>query len=740
MDDHPTGTRLVLLGAPHALRDGAPVRFDRKRSLALLAYLCVNKGPHHREQIAALLWPDSDESHARGSLRAVLSDLRRNVGRESFRESGELVGPVDESSVRLDVDTLTAAVESVRSRASSDPLETLASAVALHHGSFMSGFTVTGCTQYADWQIFCDGYYRGLVSWALEKLIELCIESGAYEKGIEFARRWTALDSLHEPAHRSLMRLYALSGQSGAALRQYEQCAWILQAEFGFEPEPETMDLAKAIRKHAVVPTRARAERQADGPGPAIAVLPLVWMGAAGSDAWFADGIADALSGSLSRISGVSVTPFSASCRYRGSVKTDQWVAAELGVDLLLAGSVLRSDGELAVSLRLVLVSSGEQIWSERYRRHGENLLDFQDEIAREVTRVIRPLLGTERPAGTGEVPQIDPEAYELFLRAKYVFRVALHIDSMLQALDLLHEAVSIDPGFADAHAELSLVYGYIAGGFPGYLGLPPNEANRRAKEAAERALELDPNQETARCTIAAVLFEVDWEFERAVAMYREILGRNPRHQYARISLGQTLLALGCVDEAIELFARARSVDPIDSTLASSIYLTLRIKGLYRQAMLAADRMDELHPNTFRPYLWRAEVHYLTGNYTRSVEEYERAFAVPHGEPFAIHFAPFYLGSLVRSGNRDAALDQLELVRTNAEAGTTPLNHLAMAYCGLSDMENCRLWLRRSLEERERSFLTLRFEVYWDALVSDPVCSQIIQEAGIDDRKTYRRG
>jgi tetratricopeptide (TPR) repeat protein len=255
--------------------------------------------------------------------------------------------------------------------------------------------------------------------------------------------------------------------------------------------------------------------------------------------------------------------------------------------------------------------------------------------------------------------------------------------------------------------------------------------ASQRAKEAAERALKIDPNQSTAKCTLASVLFDVNWLFERAEAMLREILEYDPTHLYTLISLGQLHLALGRIDEAMDLFLRARSLDPIDSTVASSVYMALRVRGLCRQALAEADRMESLHPNAYKPHLWRAEVSFLTGNYRNSVEQFQTAFATPQGEPFAIHFAPFYLGALARTGDQDSALRQLELVRSHAKAGRTSLNHLAMAYCGISDMESCRLWLNRSLEKREQSFLTMRFEVYWDTLVADPVCSEIIQRGGV---------
>lgn len=731
MDGHSAGTRLLLLGAPQVLRERTPLPFERKKSLALLAYLVVNKGPHLRERIAVLLWPDSDESHARGSLRAVLSDLRRALGKDALRESGEFLGPIDDSTYWLDVDELSTAVDTVKANTCDDPLEWLGNAASHYRGSFMSGFTLTGCSQYSDWQIFCDGHYRKLLSWSLEKLTDLCLQSGDYDRGIDFARRWTSLDSFHEPAHRSLMTLYAKSGQTVAALRQYDQCASVLMNEFGFEPEPETSELADSIRARKAISGRATAGPHEHRRIPAIAVLPFDWMGEAGPDSWFADGIADALNGRLSKLDGVSVVPYSSSTRYRDTVKTHAWITTELAVDFLLTGSVLRADDEMAVSVRLVRVAGGEQIWSERYRRHDGTLLDFQDEVAHEVARRIQPPLDPGSAVECAGPMQVQPEAYELFLKARYIFRVVLHTDSTLQAIELLRQAIEIDPDFAEAYAEMSLVYSYLAGGFPGYLGLAPSAASQLAKESAKNALSIDPGQSTARCTLACVFSDVEWQFERAERMFREILEHDPAHLYTLISLGQLLLSLGRFEEAMELILRARATDPIDTTAAASMYLLLRCRGLYRQALAEAHRLEELHLNTYRPHLWRAEVNFLTGNYGRSVEDFEAAFTFPGSEPVAVHFAPFYLGALAGVGNRDAALSQLERVRSHAEAGRTPLNHLAMAYCGMSDMKNCRVWLNRSLEMREQSFLTLRFEIYWDTLVSDSACAAIIERAGI---------
>jgi DNA-binding SARP family transcriptional activator len=238
---------LSLLGHPEVELDGAPVRFDTRKALALLAFLAV-EGPQRRDRLTALLWPDSDQERGRAALRRTLSAVRSVLGPVALRVTGE--------SVDLDAATIGSDVATFRGLAKSNA--DLSRAAELHRGDFLAGFTLRDSPEFDDWQFYTAEGLRRELARVLEQLVGLLAEHDA-EQAIDRARRWLALDRLSEPAHRALMELYARSGQRTAALRQYRQCVQILHDELGVEPLPETVELGRAIEEGRLEPL-ARTE------------------------------------------------------------------------------------------------------------------------------------------------------------------------------------------------------------------------------------------------------------------------------------------------------------------------------------------------------------------------------------------------------------------------------------------------------------------------------------------------
>ena len=239
---------LHLLGPPRVEIDGEVIAFSRQKSLALLVYLAVTGEQQRRDSLAALLWPESAD--ARGALRRELSSVRAALGNgdwlDAERESVTLSG-----DVWLDVDDFLAAVKG--GDAGGDPAQ-LTQAAELHRGDFLSGFTLADAPDFDDWRFFQGEEYRRLLAGALERLIAHHQNAGDPDAAIPFARQLLALDNLHEPSHRTLMRLYALAGQHSAALRQYDECVRLLDEELGVPPEEETSELHEAIRTRRVGP------------------------------------------------------------------------------------------------------------------------------------------------------------------------------------------------------------------------------------------------------------------------------------------------------------------------------------------------------------------------------------------------------------------------------------------------------------------------------------------------------
>src|SRR5690606_25178244 len=153
-----------------------------------------------------------------------------------------------------------------------DPAETfdptclplLQEAVTLYTDDFLAGFTLRDCPEFDDWQFFQAEGLRQELATALELLAGGLSAQKAYEAAIPHARRWVALDPLHEPAQQRLIHLYDLAGQSSAALRQYEEYAQLVENELGLPPEEETTTLYEAIKAKRMLGSFLKAEQQRD--------------------------------------------------------------------------------------------------------------------------------------------------------------------------------------------------------------------------------------------------------------------------------------------------------------------------------------------------------------------------------------------------------------------------------------------------------------------------------------------
>jgi predicted ATPase/DNA-binding SARP family transcriptional activator len=259
-----TELRINLLGAPRTMLDGKSISLGRKKVLGLLAYLVVTDRPHSRDTLAALFWPDYDQSGARANLRRDISRLRRTIGERFVELEGDQVRLADEAGISTDVNEFHRLVEQAIAhghslRAGSPPLcqdcfEALTRAVVCYEGDFMAGFSLPDSAPYDEWQFFETENLHQKLAEALQHLVLWHLRFAEYERAIEYARRWLALDPLHEPAHRQLMQLYAWAGQHAAAIRQYQELSRTLKKELKISPDEETTRLFEAIQAREISP------------------------------------------------------------------------------------------------------------------------------------------------------------------------------------------------------------------------------------------------------------------------------------------------------------------------------------------------------------------------------------------------------------------------------------------------------------------------------------------------------
>ena len=248
------GLEISLLGPPRVRRAGRPVSFDTRKATALLAHLALADRPRSRESLCALLWPAQDPEHARGALRRTLSALRKSVGQEWIDSAADSVALKAADGLEVDVHRFRALAGEEASP------EDLAAAVELSRGELLEGFSLRDSPEFDAWQVYEADELRRELGPVLARLATLAGGRGDYSRAIAYARRRLELDRLHEPAHRELIRLYALNGDRAAALGQYRDCVRTLSQELGVAPVEETAALFEQVSEGTLAaPARAAA-------------------------------------------------------------------------------------------------------------------------------------------------------------------------------------------------------------------------------------------------------------------------------------------------------------------------------------------------------------------------------------------------------------------------------------------------------------------------------------------------
>jgi DNA-binding SARP family transcriptional activator len=281
--------KLFVLGQPRLERDGGSIGLNLRKALALLVYLAVSGQPHSRDALATMLWPESDQREGRARLRRTLHRLTQAIGDDILDSRPEAIRLYSHADLWLDSAAFRQHITAGLAAAPQDVfaperLAHLDAAVELYTEDFLAGFTLPDSPTFDEWQFFQRESLRQLYGQVLEQLVQAYRTKQAWDQAIAYARRWLALDGLHEPAHRMLMRLYAWAGQQAAAVRQYQECTRILGAELGAEPEDETTALYEAIRTRQlgraatapplVEPATAHRLPRAEQVGPPPSTIP----------------------------------------------------------------------------------------------------------------------------------------------------------------------------------------------------------------------------------------------------------------------------------------------------------------------------------------------------------------------------------------------------------------------------------------------------------------------------------
>lgn len=298
------------------------------------------------------------------------------------------------------------------------------------------------------------------------------------------------------------------------------------------------------------------------GERPSIAVLPFVNMSSDTEQEYFSDGISEELLNLLAKIPQFRVAGRTSSFAFKGKNEDLRTIGESLGVTKLLEGSVRPGGDRVRITAQLINVEDGFHLWSETYDRELTDILAVQDEIASAVVDALKVTLLGNTVVGSGHAETIDADAYNEYLQGLF-YRNKLGPANRRIAMTHFENALAIEPEFALAWAGLSrAAIDYASQGSEAV-----EEAQRRGRKAADRALQLDPNLPEAHIALGRIQYIFDWDWAAAEASYRRALELRPGDVQARRSLYDLASGHADFDEALRQMQSLIEVDPLDENL-----------------------------------------------------------------------------------------------------------------------------------------------------------------------------
>ena len=457
-----------------------------------------------------------------------------------------------------------------------------------------------------------------------------------------------------------------------------------------------------------------------------VAVLPFENVGGDPDAEYLSDGITESLINRLSRLPHLRVIARASVFRYKGKRPDLSSVTRELGVRAVVSGRVAQRGDGFTVGVELMDAQENRQLWGATYNRPSAELVVAHEELAAEVAEKLRLELTASERTLLAKRETADPEAYRLYLRGRYLSNERTEA-AFRKAIEYFQEAIARDPGYALAYSGLADTLCTMATSYNKRTA--PRQTLPRARAAALRAVEIDPELSEAHASLGQILTQLDWDWAGAEKEFRRGLELNPANGNALHWRSHLFLALGRFDESARDSMRALDTDPASVMLNIHLGEHYHLARQYDLAIEQYRRTLELNPNhpNVRPLL--ALVYEHKGMYAEAIAELEKA------EPFFAGSSRVR-GSLGRvyglAGRRAEAMKVLgELIRDRAGPSYIAADDIAAVYLGLAETRLAFEWLRRACEERATALVNLKVEPAFDRLRGDPGFGELMRCVGL---------
>ena len=434
---------------------------------------------------------------------------------------------------------------------------------------------------------------------------------------------------------------------------------------------------------------------------PSIAVLPFVDMSPEKDQEYFSDGLAEELLNDLTKIPNLRVTARTSSFQFKGKNEDLRSIAQKLNVTTLLEGSVRKEGRRVRITAQLINAADGFHLWSETYDRQLNDVFAVQEDIARSVAASLRlTLLGNKAP-----VPRAtNIEAYNAYLQGKFFYARPTK-ESLEKAIACYKQAISLDPGYAPAWAALSRAQTFRAGAY-GTI-----EDFRSAREAAERALALDPNLAEAHSVLGEIKLYYDWDWAGADAAYQRALVLENGNAEIVERAASVAATLNRFEDALPLSRRAVELDPLRGSAYQALAFCAWWAGRLDEAEAAARKGLQLDPQFPWLHAWLSRVYLARPHPQEALEEAQR-----ESEPI-FHLQELALAYHALGRKRESNRALADLISNSRAIAAF---QIAEVYAFRGEVDAAFQWLERAYIQHDGALVFIKGDPLLASLEHDP--------------------
>jgi serine/threonine-protein kinase len=452
-----------------------------------------------------------------------------------------------------------------------------------------------------------------------------------------------------------------------------------------------------------------------------LAVLPFVNASVDSSMEYLGDGITETLINKLSQLPRLKVMSRSSVFRFKGT--DPQEAGQKLGVRAVLLGRVLQRGDNLQVSAELIDVSDNTHLWGEQYNRKSADILIVQDEIAREISDKLKLRLGDKDSERFAKRSTNNTEAYQQYLKGRYHWNKR-SAEGLRKAIEYFQQAVDLDPNYAVAYSGLADAYSVL--GVFDYSIMPPRDAFPKAKAAAQKAVEIDPDRAESYASLGLINANYDHDWPAAELNLKHSIELNPSYATAHQWYAEYLTACGRLDEGVAEMKHALELDPLSLIITRDVGWVLYFARRYDEAVEFFKKAMDLDPNFMRAHLILGQTYVLQNNIEQAIPEFEAVSRLSQGTLGTIMLGYCH----ARAGRIPEAKRILKSVLSLSPTKYVPPVGIAFIYAGLKENDRAFEWLDRAVEEHAGGLLFIKVDPFFDSLRPDPRFTLLLKKMG----------